>query len=219
MNNAPSTTPITPAEKEEIQQLFGLPFEEIDETQLKKLKKELRAKYHPDNFEKFDDEVVKQMATERFQKIELLSEKIEHQLKGTMAIKTSPTEAYMNDDALFSGNKLKIEIITTNKDLKYSLFGTKYRWLVLGDSFKIPNSGGTIIVDEDHKGRKIGFVESIRMYLTFGEDDAIDTIVAWLFDHIQGEAKSLIIAGNSVIIDKSAIEMAIKQKTFLRIEA
>jgi len=213
-----SNSPINPSEKEEIQKLFGLPLEEIDKEKLKQLKKELRAKYHPDNFEKFEDEVVKQMATERFQKIEALSEKIENQLSGSLVIQSDTKADYMHDDAQFSGNKLKIEIITTNKDLKYQLFGTKYRWLVLGDSFKIPNSDA-IIVDEDHKGRKIGFVETIRMYLTFSESDSIEPIVEWLIKHIEGEAKSLIIGGRSVAVNREAVEIAIKQKTVLRIGA
>lgn len=225
MHNNNSVQAITVTEKEEIQKLFGLSLEEIDEPTLKKLKKELRAKYHPDNFEKFDDEVVKQMATERFQKIEDLSEKIAHQLSKGLLIRDGNTdgekaqEAYMNEEAKFSGSKLKIEVITTDKDLKYQLFGTKYRWLVLGDSFKIPNSGGTIIVDEDHKGRKIGFVETIRMYLTFGETDGIENIAQWLFVNIKERAKSLIIGGQTVPVHQEAIEVAIKQKTFLRIGA
>lgn len=210
---------ITKTEREEIRKIFGVSVEEIDKEKLVKLKKELRAKYHPDNFEKFEDEVVKQMATERFQRIEELSKKVEMSLSGEMRI-NEPAEDFMKADARFAGNKLKVEIVTTEKDLKYQLFGTKYRWLVYGDKFDIPDTKkASIIIDEDHKGRKIGFVESIKMYLTFGEEDAIEDIVDWFFDKIIGKTKSLLIAGKMVPMNRMAIENAIKQKTFLRLAA
>jgi len=211
---------ITNADKAEILKIFEVSLEDMDVVTFKKRKKELRGKYHPDNFEKFEDEIVKQMATERFQKIEDLSAKIEGYLSNTKNIHVQPesaTETYQQEGALFAGTKLKIEIITTEKDLKYHLFGTKYRWLVYGEEFKIPNTNGKIIIDDDHKGRQIGFVETIKMYVTFSEFDAVEDIVDWLFGKIEGKAKSLIIAGKTVDVERRAIEDAIKQKTFLRL--
>lgn len=213
-------TNITNADKEEILKIFEVSLEDMDVETFKKRKKELRSKYHPDNFEKFEDEIVKQMATERFQKIEALSAKIEGYLSNTKNIHVQlATEDYQQEGALFAGTKLKIEIITTEKDLKYHLFGTKYRWLVYGEEFKIPNTNGKIIIDDDHKGRQIGFVETIKMYVTFSEFDAVEDIVDWLFGKIEGKAKSLIIAGKTIEVERVAIEDAIKQKTFLRLAA
>jgi hypothetical protein len=209
-------------EKEEIRKYFGLPLEQLDLEAFRKAHRELRAKYHPDNFEHLDNEAVKEMATEKFQGIEALAVRVEAYLSGEKP--TAPTfdsnvEDYLRPDALFAGKRLKIEILTADKDLKYHLFGTYYRWLQMGDSFKIPNTGGGIVIDEDYSGRRIGFQESVRMYLTFGEADSIEDMVNWLYGKIQGRANRLLIAGEAVEIDAAQMVRAIKKETILRIGA
>lgn len=96
---------------------------------------------------------------------------------------------------------MKIEIITKDKDLKYRLFGTGYRWLERGDKFKVPNTNAKIIMDEGHSGNRIGFTESIRMYLTFTESDSLLEITKWLFLSIAGQADALIIQGKRIPVD------------------
>ncbi|GJM31715.1 MAG: hypothetical protein DHS20C18_07160 [Saprospiraceae bacterium] len=209
-------SPISNTEKEEIRKYFGKSLEEMDSEEFKQLHKELRTKYHPDNFEKFDDETVKEMATERFQQIEHLAERMAAFYNGkTRIIKAE--EGFFSPDALFAFDKMKIEVITSDKDLKYHLFGTAYRWLLYGDKFKIPGSQASIIIDEDHRGSSIGYRETIRMYLTFGINDATEDIVAWLYDRIQGRASSLIIHGEIVKIEPMAMLNAIKRTAILEI--
>lgn len=221
INNLTATT-FTIQEKEEIRKLFGLSLEQLDLEAFRKAHRELRAKYHPDNFEHLDNEAVKEMATEKFQVIESLAGRVEAYLSGEKPIApTYQTDVadHLNPDAVFTGKKLKIEILTADKDLKYHLFGTFYRWLQFGDSFKIPDTGGSIVIDEDYAGRRIGFQESVRMYLTFGEADSIEDMVNWLYEKIEGRATKLLVAGEAVDIDPEKIVNAIKKETLLRIGA
>lgn len=213
---------LTEKDKEAIVKYFGVPVEDLDMEQLRKIHRELRAKFHPDNFEKFEDETVREMATERFQLIENLATQIEQHLSGKtlgFATKSQSDAPFMQGGALFAIRKLKIELITSDKDLKYHLFGTFYRWLQYGDTFKIPDTKASIVMDEDHQGNRIGFQETIRMYLTFDEQDSIEAIVAWLFPKIQGRASRLLIAGDRVEIDPFELLYAIRKASFLRIEA
>ena len=207
-------------EKEDIRKLFGMPLEEMNLEQFKKIHRELRGKYHPDNFEHLDNEAVKEMATEKFQTIELLAEKIEAWMNNSGPAATgyqTDLADHLRPDAVFAVKRLKIEILTSDKDLKYHLFGTYYRWLQIGDSFKIPNTKASIVIDEDYAGRRIGFQESVRMYLTFGEDDSIEDMVDWFFGKIQGRATKLLFAGDAVDVDYQLIVNAIKKVSLLRI--
>ena len=213
--------PFSEQEKQEIRELFGALPEQLDAEAFKKTLRELRAKYHPDNFEKFGDDIVRQLATERFQRIEHLAGKIETWLSGG-ELATNSQQPTNNKDkerihdprARFAYREMKIEIRTSDKDLKYHLFGTFYRWLTLGDRFKIPDSKAFLIADEEHLGRQIGFVESIRVYLTFEEDDSVEGITRWLFDKIEGRADALLIEGELVPIDYETILTAIKRRSF-----
>ena len=214
------STPVTIKEKDEIRKLFGLQIEQLDLDTFRKAHRELRSKYHTDNFEHLDNEAVKEMATEKFQAIESLAGRVEAYLSGDKPSTTtydSNVEDFLRPDAVFVGKRLKIEILTSDKDLKYHLFGTFYRWLQMGDTFKIPNTGGSIVIDEDYSGRRIGFQESVRMYLTFGEADSIEDIVKWLFGKIEGRADKLLIAGEIVEIQLEKIIRAVKRETLLRI--
>ena len=188
----------------------------MDKEVFKKRHRELRTKYHPDNFEHFDNEAVKEMATEKFQQLESLSEKIEAYLNGTtppsQPLADNGKEAFMHPDAKFAGKRIKIEILTADKDLKYHLFGTHYRWLEFGDSFKIPNTAASIVIDEGHRGRQVGFQEPIRMYLTFDEEDSIEEIVSWLFGKIDGQVNTLLVAGETVPVEEIAMILAIKKR-------
>ena len=211
--------PFSEQEKQEIRELFGTAPEQLSPDSFKKTLRELRAKYHPDNFEKFGDDTVRQLATQRFQRIEYLAGKIENWFSGAIVEHERPSteskdEQIHSPRARFAYREMKIEIRTSDKDLKYHLFGTFYRWLTLGDRFKIPDSKAFLIADEEHAGRKIGFVESIRVYLTFEEDDSVEDITRWLHDKITGRADALLIEGELVPIDYETILMAIKRRSF-----
>lgn len=207
-------------EKSAIEKYFGSSLDELEKAEFEGALRKLRAKYHPDNFEQFENEAVKEMATEKFQAIEALAEKMKAHFDGTLpSLPKSDERAhnFMHPDAVFAGKRLKVEVMTSNKDLKYHLFGTSYRWLTFGDSFKIPETEARIHIDEDHRGHRVGFRESIRMYLTFNESDSIAAIVNWLYPRIAQDASTLIIVGDSVDVNPESIETAIKKHTLLRI--
>lgn len=217
MKMATTTThpTFTPEESGEIRELFGLAPEQLTEDVFRKTLRDLRAKYHPDNFEKFGDDTVRLMATERFQRIERLAEKIQNWLQGKNApAPNRQPEPYDDPRARFAYQAMKIEIRTGDKDLKYHLFGTFYRWLTMGEQFKIPETQAYLIADEEHLGRSIGFRETIRVYLTFEETDSVETIVGWLFPKIEGRADALLIEGEIVPIEQEAILNVIKRRSF-----
>lgn len=206
----------TGSDEDAIQKYYGCPLDQLRPEDFHKTRKQLLAKYHPDNFEKFEDETIREMATDRFQIIEQLNKKIELHFAGKLN-PSSRKERAFHPEAQYAFDQLKIELITSDKDLKYHLFGTFYRWLVYGDKFKIPDTKASIIIDEDHQGASIGYRESIRMYLTFDTHDPVETIVDWLFGKIEGRASSLLIHGDVVAVDYDAILRSIKQTTFLQI--
>jgi hypothetical protein len=204
-------------ERQDIREWFGTLPEQLDVDSFKKALRDLRAKYHPDNFEKFGDATVRQLATERFQRIERLAEKLEAFFRGDKPV--APPAAKNADPvddprARFAYREMKIEIRTPDKDLKYHLFGAFYRWLKMGDKFKIPNSNGFLIADEDHLGRSIGFTETIRIYLTFDEGDSLETIVGWLHERIAGRADAVLVEGEFVPINYEALLLAVKRRSF-----
>ncbi len=215
---------MTPKDHEDIQKYFGEGLDSLKPEAYKKQLKQLRAKYHPDNFEKFEDETIKEMATDRFQRIEELSELIDAHFNGnTLAPKahsTKPKEdPLFSSLAIFAANRLKVELTTSDKDLKYNLFGTRYRWLTYGDTYKIPNTTGTLVIDGDHQGTMIGFNESIKIYLTFDEQASVGDIADWLFQKLEGQSAKLRIEGSPTPITSEAIQQAIRQASFLRLEA
>lgn len=213
---------MTPKDHEDIQKYFGERLDALTPESYKKQLKQLRAKYHPDNFEKFEDETVKEMATERFQRIEELSALVDaHFNGGTLAPKGASQgtdDPLFSDLAIFAANKLKVELITTDKDLKYHLFGTRYRWLTYGDTYKIPNTTGTLVIDGNHQGTRIGFNESIKIYLTFGEQSSVGDIADWLFAKLEGQNTKLLIEREATPITSEAIQQALRKASFLRLE-
>lgn len=222
MNNHTMTgTYFTPQESADIREWFGLAPEQIDAEILKKTLRELRAKYHPDNFEKFGDATVKQLATDRFQRIEQLAEKLQAWFEGKLPQlpdAPAPPGATFGPDARFAFQSMKIEIRTGDKDLKYHLFGSFYRWLTLGEKFKIPQAGNAwLIADEEYRGRNIGFQETIRFYLSFDENDPVDAIVDWLWGKIESRADALLIEGEPVASSYEAILLNIKRRSYRRL--
>lgn len=216
------TPTISEKDKDAIRKYFGMPLEQLEPEAFKASLKALRARYHPDNFEKFEDEAVREMATERFQLIEDLALKIEAHFSGNAisaaSLSTEPAEVFMHRHAVFAAHNLKMEVLATDKDLKYRLFGSSYRWLQMGDKFKIPGTGAHIIMDEDHIGARVGYQETIRMYLSFNKEDSIEKIVDWLFPRILSGAKSLLVEGEKVGISPYNIFYAIRKRTFTGLE-
>ena len=213
---------ITASDKQHIQKYFGSSLEELTFTDFQQKHKQLRVKYHPDNFAKFDDETIHEMATERFQLIEELAEKLkaffEEKQKVTVAEKESEIVATTVQNR-YAYDDLKFEIITRNKDLKYHLFGKFYRRLSWGERYQIPNTGASLIMDNNHVGNAIGFNETIVFYLSFAASESVHDIAEWLYKNIVGQATSLLISKEWTPIDLLAIRRAIERKTILEITA
>lgn len=212
--------PFSEEELREIRELFGKDLSEIQEDEFDQLLKQIRKKYHPDQFEQFANEVVKEMAKDKFQRVEALGQKVRLYLTGQLASLGAGEEQadIYRDEARFAFDDMKIEVVTRDKDLKYRLFGTRYRWLLKGDKFKIPKvEDAYLVVDGDHAGRSIGFNESIRMYLTFGEEADVNAMVEWLYHQIKQGADGLIIAGERIKVDLGQMQERIRRTSFLRL--
>lgn len=218
-------TPFSEQDLRDIRDLFGAAPEQLEADTFRTKLRELRAKYHPDNFEKFDDAVVRQLATDRFQRIERLAGQLEQYGLGKAALPASPPGVntagdLAHPDARFAYQAMKLEIRTGDKDLKYHLFGTFYRWLTLGERFKIPGAQGAyLIADEGHTGHIIGYKESIRVYFTFEENDPVEPIVSWLHEKIAGRADLLLIEGNIVPIEYTAMLQVVKMRSLKSLTA
>ncbi len=210
---------ITPEDRKAIKEFYGIEIEALELATFEKLHKELRKKYHPDKFERYDDAIVREMAHEKFQKLETLGEKIRKSLATGGNQKTDTGEDILNKNAVFAFDNMKIEILTRDKDLKYRLFGSYLRWLEWGDRYTIPDTKASIIMDENHRGVSIGFTESVKMYLTFNQDDNLEEIIRWLFQRIEGNAHAVIIEGQRIPVDLNQMLSLMRRKSFLRIEA
>jgi hypothetical protein len=208
---------LTAKDQEEVIAYFDKPLDALDVEYFEKKLKELRKKYHPDNFEHLGNDVVKEMAHDKFKAIERLAAKIKAHLgQGAGALASAPASEPMPER--YAGRNLKIEIKTRNKDLKYLLFGKHYRWLEQGDRFKIPGGREAYLVtDTGHTGSAIGFTEVIRLYLTFGENDPLDEIVRWLYEKLKGQADALLIEQQLIEVDLAQMLVYIKGKTSLRL--
>ena len=211
-----STVTFSRREKEDIQKYFGKSLGDLKPEDFENRYKELRTKYHPDKFEKHDDEVVRELATAKFQEIERLGEKI-RQFIGGAKVKKDMEEDLFDADAVFAFEKMRIEIVTKDKDLKYKLFRTIYKYLERGDRQYIPGTNASIIIDESHINNRVGFLESVKMYLTFGPEDNLDDIVDWLLARIQDSTFSLIIEGKKTAVNFHSIRLAIKKRALVEI--
>jgi hypothetical protein len=215
-----STTLFTPAELEAIEKYFGARWSDLDLENFKAIRNKLRAKYHPDKFEKFDDETVKEMAKERFQEIERLCEKMMNVLENNDLAglsQSTSSDSFLHPEAKYGYEGMQIDIRTGDKDMKYHLFGTQYRWIEMGEKFKIPGTNAFVIAEANYTGRAVGYIETVRIYLSFGRSDSLDVIIDWLYFKIAGRALSLVIEGNVVKIDRSEMLLYIRRKSFLEI--
>jgi len=206
----------TKDERDKVTEYFGKIPEELTMEEFEQIHRELRAKYHPDKFEKYSDDIVRMLASEKFKEIELLADKIQKHFLAKKNFETTERKDGENQPK-YAYNELKIEIVTKEKDLKYYLFGTHYRWLERGDKYKIKGTNASIIIDANYANRSIGFNESIKMYLTFSETDSLEIIMGWLFSQITGYATTIIIEGKPVKVDFEELLVAVRSKTILRL--
>lgn len=208
---------LSPEELPLIKKLFGTDLKEITPEGFKDLLKEARKKYHPDNFSKFEDEVVQEMAKERFQQIELLGAKITEYLETRSSVDESPlADAPADPNAIYVSEGMKIDIMTRDMTLKYQLF--RRRIIYRGDKVKIPGTKASLLALEDYSPRvQAGFRDNIKVLLAFGETTDVREIVAWLFQHINGRTSSFVIEGKLVKVDPYEMLQAIRRESRLEL--
>lgn len=206
---------LTSQDRELIQKYFGHPLEELSPEQFRALRKEIRKKYHPDNFSKFEDETVIELAKERFQQIEGLSLKVEQYLTTKDLIE--PIEEDLPDQG-YRAEGIKLDIMTTDGSLKFQLFRSPY--IDRGDKVKIGSGKAKLIALESYAPRvSAGFRDNIKVKLAFGPEDSVQEIVSWIFQHISGRTSSLVIENKVVQITPYEIQQAIKQEARLELGA
>lgn len=210
--------PLTYTEKQQFEKYFSIAIDAIDMETFQRKRKELLQKYHPDKFEKHDDPLVREMAHDKFRDLEQLCEKAKDWLENKQPLKeTAPSTALPPEQ--YAADGMYIEVITRDKDLKYHLFGSHYRWLESGDKYEIPGTKAFIRIESNYKGTSIGYSEAIKMYVSFGVNDSVTDIVNWLYNRINGSATSLLIAKQLVAIEPEAMARFIKKKTVLKLQA
>jgi hypothetical protein len=204
---------LTPDEKKKIKEYFHKEWDQLSTEEIEEKQKALRAKYHPDKFEQYQNELVKELAISRYHEIEalVLKWKTEQTESPTGRASTDPTPQYAYEG-------MAIEIITKDKNLKYQLFGSRYAFLLAGDHFRIPGSKARIIIDSRHSGLRIGYTESIQAFLSFGKEDDLELIFRWLLDRIRTDADFLYIEGQKMAIDLETVLTFVRSKSILLLD-
>lgn len=154
------------------------------------------------------------MALDKYHEIEEFSERVLDFLQNKDRV-SLPTSSESNKMDTYSYDGLFIEIITRDKNLKYEMFGSFYKWLESGDKFVIPDTNASIRINANHFGNSVGFNEIIKIYLSFGPEDSIENIIDWLFFKIENRAEALLIEKNRIPVNREALSVFIKKKTIL----
>jgi len=208
---------ITEADKSLIQKYFGKTLGELDQDSFQAALKEAKKTYHPDKFSHYEDELVVEMAKERFQQIQVLEKKIEAYLKikdsiegeGEDLSEEGPEKGYYTEG-------IHIDIQTTDKQLKYRIF--KQPVIYRGDRVKIGQTGARLIALEEYSPRiSAGFKDNVKVKLIFGVEDSVYEVVDWIFKHISGKTSSFVIEGKIIQITPGEILQAIKKEAFLEL--
>ena len=197
----------------DLKKYFNLELNDLTDAKFREALKEARKKYHPDNFSKFENEVVLEMAQETFKKIEVLSKKLEDYLQYRKSFDENPL--IRPDDprvqrGTYATEGIHIDIMTSDKRLKHQLFGSGF--IYRGDSAAIRGTKAKIYSLSDHSSvANMGFRETVKVLLAFEETDSVYDIVNWLFTRISGRTTSFVIEGKVVRIDPYEILKAIQK--------
>lgn len=210
---------LTKSDKAEFLEAYGVEVDNLNLESFEALHKKIRAKFHPDQFEHMDNPVVKEMAEKQFKKNEALAIKVREYLllenkdeELTSAMKDSEGDKHAYEE-------MKIEVLARNDDLRFWLFGRHYRWIERGDRYRIPGTNAYVISQSSGNRRMAGFVHTIKMWLTFGENDPLDVIVVWLYSRIAGNADGLIIEGKRIPVELKAMWEIIGSRSRLELGA
>jgi hypothetical protein len=208
---------LTDQDRDRVQKYFGKELAEITADNFKALKKEAQHKYHPDKFAHLDDEVVLEMAKDRFQEIEQLSQKLEAYLSGEASAAPAATPPEEEVGVSYRSDGMDLEIMTSDADLKFRLFRSRY--IQRGDEVRIRGTQARLVSLADYGSRSAGFRENIKLRLAFGPENNLSDIVAWLFRHISGVTSNFVIEGKIVPIEPYAILQAIRRESIRELKA
>jgi hypothetical protein len=208
---------ITDQERERIQKYFGRELSEINNDNFKSLKKEAQRKYHPDKFAHFEDETVLEMAKDRFQEIERLSQKLEAYLSGAASAAPMAEDPEADPNVAYRSDGMDLEIMTSDADLKFRLFRSRY--IERGDEVRIRGTKAKLISLADYGSRSAGFRENVKLRLAFGPQNDLSQIVEWLFRHISGVTSNFVIEGKIVPIEPYEILKAIRRESIKELGA
>ncbi|MEO1448675.1 MAG: hypothetical protein AAFV07_04060 [Bacteroidota bacterium] len=207
---------IQPEDHNNIQKFFGAELKALNMESFKAALRSARKKFHPDNFAKFEDETVMEMAKERFQTMEVLAAKVEAHLQHQAAFGDQEAEPAEGPNTGYTTEGIKLDIMTMDKQLKFVLF--KSPVIYRGDYRKIPGTRARIISMEDYQPRMAaGFRDNVKIELRFGVEDPIQEIVHWLWRHISEKTSKFVIEGKSVSVNLDSIRKAIKQEARLEL--
>ncbi|MCI4667177.1 MAG: hypothetical protein MRZ79_03385 [Bacteroidia bacterium] len=208
---------ISEEDKSLIIKYFGKALKELDSESFQEALKEAKKTYHPDKFSKYDDELILEMAKERFQQIQQLEVKVSNYLKvkenmgedTLVAEDDSPEKGYYTDGIM-------IDIMTTDKHLKYRLFNSPI--IDRGDKAIIKGTNARLVALEDYSPRvSAGFRDNIKIKLIFGLEDSVYEIANWIFKHISGKTSSFVIENKLVKITPGEILNAIRGEARLEL--
>ncbi len=204
-------------DREKIKKYFGKELGDITEAEFKELHKEARKKFHPDNFAHFDDETVLEMAKDRFQEIEALGKQVTRYLSGDVSASAQVDNKEEEAQLVYRSEGMRIDIMTQDAGLKFKLF--RSRFIDRGDEVKIKGTKAKLIALEDYYQRSAGFRETIKVTLSFGEEQNLMPVVEWLFRHISGVTSSFVIEGKVIPIDPYEILKAIRQESIKELKS
>lgn len=107
---------LSPGEKSKALEYFGKHPEDLTLDEFEQKHRELRTKYHPDKFEKYDDDIVKELTGEKFKEIEQLAGKIRHTyFSGPVSSAAAAAHPALGENPQFAYKNLKSKLLPKKK--------------------------------------------------------------------------------------------------------
>lgn len=211
------TDRLTTQDLDKIRKWLGSDLEQLTEESFAVALKATRKKFHPDNFAHLEDDSVMEMAKDRFQELETLADKVKKHLARNGS---SPEGGESDSDTghRYASDGMAIEIMTSDKTLKFQLFNSTM--IYEGDKIGIKGTRAKLISRDDYLPRiSTGFRDNIKLFLAFGPEDPLQVVVEWLFRHINGRTSNFVIEGKVVPVEPLAILRAIQKEARLELGA
>lgn len=192
--------------------LFKVPVEDLDAETIRQKRHLFHKHYHPDRFAHLKNAELDALLNEVYRDMLDRLRRVEEHLLRT------GHELHVDRDKTppLSAVDLEIQLTTHDKDLKYRLFGSHFRWLERGERFRIPGSNATLTSPGAHRGNVVGYNEHLHVFLTYGSGDPLDEIVIWLYSRIVGVVSALWVDGQRVEVEPRAMFNAMARMKVLK---